>query len=61
MKPEVIVTPGFDTLQAELKEFAACIRETRPYPISTDQVLHGVQVFEVIAKSARLGAPVVLD
>jgi predicted dehydrogenase len=60
MKPEVIVTPGFDTLQAELKEFAACVREMRPYPISADQVLHGVEAFEAIAKSAKLGVPVVL-
>ena len=57
-KPEVIVTPGFDTLQAELKEFAAAVREKRPYPISADQVLHGVEVFEAIAKSAKRGGPV---
>ncbi len=59
-KPEVIVTPGFDTLRAELEEFAACIRNRRPYPISPDQVLHGVEVFEAIATSAKRGAPVAL-
>jgi predicted dehydrogenase len=59
-KPEVVVTPDFDTLQAELKAFAAAIKEKRPYPISADEVLHGVEVFEAIAKSARTGQPVVL-
>ena len=57
-KPEVIVTPGFDTLQAELKAFAAAVKDGRPYPISADQVLHGVEVFEAIAKSAKRGGPV---
>jgi predicted dehydrogenase len=55
---EVIVTPGFDTLQAELREFAAAIRERRPYPIPADEILHGVEVFEAIATSARSGQPV---
>jgi predicted dehydrogenase len=55
-----VVTPDFDTLQAELKAFAAAIKEKRPYPISADEVLHGVEVFEAIAKSARTGQPVVL-
>ena len=57
---EVIVTPGFDTLQAELREFAAAIRERRPYPIPADEILHGVEVFEAIAASARSGQPVTL-
>lgn len=58
--PVSIVSPGFDTLKAELEEFAVCIRDKRPYPISADQVLHGVEVFEAIAKSAEHGGPVVL-
>ena len=57
-KPEVIVTPGFDTLRAELEAFAAAVKDRRPYPISADQVLHGVEVFEAIAKSAKRGGPV---
>ena len=59
-KPEVIVTPGFDTLQAELEAFAAAVKDRRPYPISADQVLHGVEVFEAIAKSAKRGGPVTI-
>ena len=59
-KPEVIVTPGFDTLRAELEAFAAAVKDRRPYPISADQVLHGVEVFEAIAKSAKRGGPVTI-
>jgi predicted dehydrogenase len=59
-KPETVVTPDFDTLQAELKAFAAAITDKRPYPISSDEVLHGVEVFEAIATSARTGKPVAL-
>jgi len=57
-KPELIVTPQFDTLHAELKAFAACVRDRRPYPVSADQILHGVEVFEAIANSAKAGAPI---
>jgi predicted dehydrogenase len=60
-EPETIVTTDFDTLQAELKAFAAAIKGRRPYPISAQDVLHGVEVFEAIAKSARTGAPAMLD
>jgi predicted dehydrogenase len=59
-KPEVIVTPGFDTLQAELKAFAAAVRDKRPYPISADEVLHGVEVFQAIVASAKKGGPVAI-
>ncbi len=58
VKPESIITSEFDTLQAELREFAACIKDKRPYPVSADQILHGVEVFEAIAKSAKSDAPV---
>jgi predicted dehydrogenase len=60
-KPETNVTSDFDTLQAELKAFAAAIRERRSYPISAEGVLHSVEVFEAIAKLARTGALVALD
>jgi predicted dehydrogenase len=60
MQPEVIVTPGFDTVSAELKAFAAAVGQQRPYPVPLEEVLHGVEVFEAIAASARLNAPVAL-
>ena len=59
-KPETIVSADFDTLQAELRAFATAVREKKPYPIAADEILHGVEVFEAIAKSAQLGKPVAI-
>ena len=59
-KPETIVSADFDTLQAELTAFATAVREKKPYPIAADEILHGVEVFEAIAKSAQLGKPVAI-
>ena len=44
---------GFDMLNAELTAFARAIREKRPYPVSIDEVLHGMSVFDAIVESAR--------
>jgi predicted dehydrogenase len=59
-QPESTVTRDFDTLRAELEAFAAAIRDGKPYPIRPDEILHGVEVFEAIATSARTGRPVAL-
>lgn len=56
--PEVTETPGFNMLTAELEAFAAAIDAGRPFPTPLDQILHGVTVFEAIAKSAATGQPV---
>lgn len=53
--PEVMHRPGFDTLNAELVAFAAAVRDKAPYPVSLEQVLHGVRVFEALVESARTG------
>lgn len=58
MQAEVIATPGFDTLSAELTAFAAAIRDKTPYPVPLRDVLHGVEVFEAIVNSAKAGKPV---
>lgn len=50
--PEVIETPGFNMLTAELLEFARCVQERRDFPTPLSHVLHGVEVFEAIARSA---------
>jgi predicted dehydrogenase len=50
--PEVIETPGFNMLTAELTEFARCVAAGRPFPTSLDDILHGVEVFAAIAESA---------
>ncbi len=60
MQPEVIATPAFDTLKAELAAFAAAIRDKTPYPVPLDEVVHGVEVFEAIVNSAKAGTPMKL-
>lgn len=59
--PEVVETPGFNMLAAELEAFAASVVARRPFPTPLDQIIHGVAVFEAIARSARDGAPVTLN
>jgi predicted dehydrogenase len=53
---EIIEHPNFDqldTLHAELVEFARCIEQKKPYPVSIDQVLHGMEVFDAVVRSSR--------
>jgi predicted dehydrogenase len=57
-KPEVIHTPGFDTVLAELNAFAAAVAKKATYPVPLDEVLHGTQVFEAIVNSAKSGKAV---
>jgi predicted dehydrogenase len=52
---EIIEHPAFNTLNAELVEFARCIQERRPYPVPIDQVLHGMAVFDAVVRSAQTG------
>jgi predicted dehydrogenase len=56
--PELIDYKGFNALAAELEGFAAAITGERPYPITAEEVLHGVAVFEAIVRSAALHQPV---
>jgi predicted dehydrogenase len=56
--PEIIEYKGFNALAAELEGFAAAIEGRRPYPITADEILHGVAAFEAIVRSAALGQPV---
>jgi predicted dehydrogenase len=60
MEPMLKMTSGFDTLAAELDTFAQCVRDKTPYPVPTEEVLHGVEVFEAIVNSAKKGEPVKL-
>ena len=57
-EPEIIAYRGFNALAAELEGFAAAINGERPYPITADEVIHGVAVFEAIVRSAALHQPV---
>ena len=55
---ETIEHGPFDMLAAELSEFARCIHERVPYPVSTEDVLHGMAVFDAIVRSAASGRAV---
>jgi predicted dehydrogenase len=57
-EPEIIHNRGSNTLLAELEAFAAAIRGEAPYPITPEEVLHGVSVFEAIIRSAATRQPV---
>lgn len=57
-QPEVIEHKGFNVLKAVMEAFAAAIRGKAPYPVTPEQIVHGVAVFEAIVKSAASGRPV---
>ena len=57
-EPEVIQNRGFNALLAELEAFAAAIRGDKPYPITPEEILHGVAAFEAIVESAASHRPV---
>jgi predicted dehydrogenase len=52
---EIVESPAFDMLNAELVAFAHSIERKTPYPIPIDQVLHGMAVFDAIVKSSNSG------
>lgn len=57
-QPEVIENTGFNPVKAVMEAFAAAIRKEAPFPVTPEQILHGVRVFEAIVKSAQTGKPV---
>ncbi len=57
-EPEIIEHRRFNSLRAELEAFAAAIGGEAPYPITPEEVLHGVAVFEAIVRSAATHLPV---
>ena len=50
---EIIETPSFDALNAELVAFAQSIERKTPHPVPIGQVLHGMAVFDAVVRSAR--------
>jgi len=60
-EPEVIEVAGFNYVGQSLTEFARCIREGVPYPISAEDVVHGVAVLEAASQSAASRKPVQLS
>jgi len=57
-QPEVIEHKGFNPVKAVMEAFAAAVQGKAPYPVTHDQIIHGVAVFEAIVKSAKTGQPV---
>jgi predicted dehydrogenase len=58
LPPQVTEYPGFNGLLAEMEAFADAIEGRAPYPITPQEVLHGVAVFEAIVQSAARRQPV---
>jgi len=57
-QPELIEHKGFNPVKASIEAFAAAVNGTAPFPITADQIIHGVAVFEAVVKSASTGQPV---
>jgi predicted dehydrogenase len=55
--PETIEYPGFNALLAELEAFASAIEGGPAYPITPEEILHGVAAFEAIVQSAATHLP----
>jgi predicted dehydrogenase len=52
---EILDSPSFDMLHAEMNEFGRSIAQKRAYPIPIEQVLHGMAVFDAVVRSAKTG------
>ena len=57
-QPEVIDNKGFNPVKAGLEAFATAVSGGAPFPITPDQIVHGVAVFEAAVKSAKTNQPV---
>ncbi len=57
-QPEIIDHKGANPLKGGLEAFATAIRAESAFPITPEQILHGVSVFEAIVESAKSGKPV---
>src|SRR6202050_2220731 len=58
LAPEVTEHHGFNALLAEMEAFADAIAGGPAYPVTHDEALHGVAVFEAIVASAAQRRPV---
>jgi predicted dehydrogenase len=57
-QPEVIENKGVNPLKLTLEAFADAASGEAPYPITPEQIVHGVAVLEAIVKSANTGQAV---
>ena len=56
--PEVIENKGVNPVKASIEAFATAVGGGAAFPITAEQIIHGVAVFEAIVKSASTGQPV---
>jgi len=52
--------PPRDLERAELEAFAAAIADTRTFPVSAEEAVHGIGVLEAIGRSAETGRTVTI-
>ncbi len=57
-QPEIIENKGINPVKAALEAFAEAVEGTALFPITAEQIVHGVAVFEAIVQSAKSGQPV---
>ncbi|MDA0961325.1 MAG: Gfo/Idh/MocA family oxidoreductase [Proteobacteria bacterium] len=55
---EVWTYPGVSTERLQLESFAESIRTGTPYPISLEDVINGIAVFEAVSASVKSGGPI---
>ncbi|MBM3359562.1 MAG: Gfo/Idh/MocA family oxidoreductase [Betaproteobacteria bacterium] len=57
-QPETIENKGFNPVKAGLEAFADACSGNAKFPVTFEQIIHGVAVFEAIVESAKTGKPV---
>jgi len=55
--PEIIEHKGANPLKIGLEAFAAAVSGAAPFPITAEQIVHGVAVVEAVVRSAKSGQP----
>jgi predicted dehydrogenase len=53
--PETIEFPSIDMERAELEAFARAVAGGDPYSVTAEEALHGIAVFEAVARSVKSG------
>lgn len=56
--PETVENKGFNPVKACVEAFAAAVDGKAQFPVTADQIVHGVAVFEAVVQSAKTGKPV---
>lgn len=57
-QPEIIENKGPNPVKWVMEAFAGAVQGEAAFPVTHDQIVHGVAVFEAAVKSAKTGQPV---